>query len=73
MHIQRQKDKFKVGNENFFSMLELMLELGLGLDYYEKCWIPVDQTPIRLNFEFMLKVPNRNRERQTKANEQVYS
>ena len=25
-------------------MLELMLELGLGL---EKCWIPVDQTPIR--------------------------
>ena len=36
IHIERRKNKFKVGNENFFLnvgilMLELMLELGLGL------------------------------------------
>ena len=49
-------------------MLELMLELGLEL---EKCWIPVDQTPIRLNFEVMLKVINIDPKAHRKTKEPV--
>ena len=51
------------------SMLELKLELKLEVRL--KVGVPVDQTPIRVNFEVMLKVINIDPNAHRKTKEQV--
>tara|TARA_B100000524_G_scaffold52896_1_gene24775 strand:+ start:237 stop:428 length:192 start_codon:yes stop_codon:yes gene_type:complete len=61
MHIERRKNKLKVGNDHFFSQCwnpNVGVNVGVGVGVGKNVGVPVDQTPIRLNFEVMLKVIN---------------
>ena len=51
--------------------LNVGVNVGVGVGVGAKSWIPLDQTPIRVNFEFMLKVINIDPNAHKKTKEQV--